>query len=111
MNMSAYLSRNRWRRNGSLPESSGAKWRTSIHTPIQSFPILTLVVVASFNLQTARAQYPTVPKAVQDEANARKAAADKGSDEAFAKAFPIIKEWEAKGKPYLPGAAAPKSLP
>ncbi|HEU0037977.1 MAG TPA: polysaccharide lyase [Verrucomicrobiae bacterium] len=62
-------------------------------------------------LQPARAQYPKVPKAAQEEANARRTAADKRSDEAFAKALPIIKEWETKGKPYLPGAAAPKDLP
>ena len=37
--------------------------------------------------------------------------ADKRSDEAFARALPIIKEWEAKGKPYLPGSAEPKDLP
>ena len=62
-------------------------------------------------IPSVRAQYPTVPKAVQDEANSRRAAADQRSDEAFARALPIIKEWEAKGKPYLPGAAEPKDLP
>jgi hypothetical protein len=48
---------------------------------------------------------------VQDEANARRVAADKRSDEAFAKGLPILKESERKGKPYLPGAAEPKDLP
>src|SRR6185503_17376193 len=74
-------------------------------------PLLALAVVAALCLEPARAQYPTVPKAVQDEANARRTAADKRSDEAFAKAQPTMKEWEAKGKPYLPGAAEPKDLP
>src|SRR6185503_5700664 len=74
-------------------------------------PLLALAVVAALCLEPARAQYPTVPKAVQDEANARRTAADKRSDEAFARAQPVIKEWEAKGKPYLPGAAEPKDLP
>jgi hypothetical protein len=56
------------------------------------------------------AQYPNISSAVASEANRRKAAADQRSDEAFAKAGPIIKEWEAKGKPYQPGAAKPEAL-
>ncbi len=66
---------------------------------------LVLVLTAS-----AHAQYPRVPKAVQAEADARRAAADRLSDEAFAKALPHIKEWASRGKPYLPGAAEPKDL-
>ena len=57
------------------------------------------------------AQYPSVPKAIAVEAAAKQAAADQRSDEAFARALPVIKEWAAKGKPYLPGAAEPKDLP
>lgn len=60
---------------------------------------------------SASAQYPNVSSAIKAEADARKAAADKLSDEAFARALPVIKEWEARGKPYLPGAAEPKDLP
>jgi hypothetical protein len=73
-------------------------------------PTLLIALVATF-ASAAQAQYPHVPKAVQDEADARRAAADKLSDNAFAKALPVIKEWERKGKPYLPGAAEPKDLP
>jgi hypothetical protein len=70
------------------------------------------VVALVFGLAIrAPAQYPNVPRAVQAEARARQAAADKRSDEAFARALPVIKEWEAKGKPYLPGAAKPGDLP
>ena len=69
-------------------------------------PAAVLTLVSS-----VRAQYPKVPKAVQEEANSRRAAADRRSDEAFAKALPAIKEWEARGKPFLPGAAEPKDLP
>ena len=70
-------------------------------------------IVACFAaaLTIGRAQYPTVPHEVQQEADAKKAAADKRSDEAFEKALPTIKAWEAKGKPYLPGAAEPGDLP
>jgi hypothetical protein len=60
---------------------------------------------------TTQAQYPSVPKAITAEASAKMAAADKRSDEAFAKALPVIKDWAAQGKPYLPGAAEPKDLP
>ncbi len=71
-----------------------------------------LIVVAALTLiSSVRAQYPNVPKAVQEEANRRRAAADRRSDEAFARVLPFIKEWEARGKPYLPGAAEPKDLP
>lgn len=59
----------------------------------------------------AHAQYPSVPKAITAEAAAKQAAADQRSDEAFARALPVIREWTAKGKPYLPGAAEPKDLP
>jgi len=59
----------------------------------------------------ARAQYPRIQPDVVAEAKAKQAEADKLSDEAFAKAMPVIKEWEAKGKPYLPGAAKPGDLP
>lgn len=70
------------------------------------------VVLVAFTCATAAlAQYPNVPPDVQAEARARQAAANQHSDEAFARALPIIKEWEAKGKPYLAGAARPKDLP
>ena len=69
-----------------------------------------IALMAAFASMTF-AQYPRVPKAVQDEADARREAADKLSDEAFARALPVIKEWEAKGKPCLPGAKEPKDLP
>ena len=73
---------------------------------------LSLLVIATvLSVQAVRAQYPNISSEVASESNRRKATADKLSDEAFAKALPIIKEWEAKGKPYLPGAAEPKDLP
>jgi pectate lyase len=60
---------------------------------------------------TSRAQYPTVPHDIQGEADRAKAEADKRSDEAWEKALPVIKEWEAKGKPYIPWASSPGDLP
>jgi hypothetical protein len=75
----------------------------------RSAVMLAIVVVAS--PVVAHAQYPNVPKSIAAEAAAKQAAADQRSDEAFAKALPVIREWAAKGKPYLPGAAEPKDLP
>jgi hypothetical protein len=60
----------------------------------------------------ARAQgYPRVPAEEQKLANERMADADRRSDEAFARALPVIREWEMKGKPYLPSASEPGHLP
>lgn len=72
------------------------------------FIALSLTLLGGF---AARAQYPHIPSNIVEEAKVRQSAADKRSDEAFQKALPIIKEWEAKGKPYLPGAAKPSDLP
>ncbi|MFO1450857.1 MAG: hypothetical protein U1F61_22050 [Opitutaceae bacterium] len=69
--------------------------------------LVTFLVLAGI----AHAQYPAISSAVKKESDARKAAADARSDEAFARALPVIESWAAKGKPYLPGAAEPKDLP
>src|SRR5438105_13182024 len=66
---------------------------------------IALAAAFAFGMHSAKAQYPKVPADVKAEAEARKAAADKRSDDAWAKALPVIKEWEAKGKPYIPWAA------
>ncbi len=60
---------------------------------------------------TVEAQYPKVPSDVQEESVRRVAAMNARSDEAWEKALPTIKEWEAKGKPYIPWAAKPTDLP
>jgi hypothetical protein len=57
------------------------------------------------------AQYPRVPKAVAEAAAEAQAAADRRSDEAWERAQPTIREWSAKGKPYIPWAAKPSDLP
>src|SRR4051812_41980471 len=73
---------------------------------LKLIPIVTLVLCA-----VARAQYPTVPQDIQSQADRAKSEADKRSDEAWEKALPVIKEWEDKGKPYIPWAASPGDLP
>src|SRR5204862_8045879 len=76
--------------------------------------VLTGAVLAVFmavGVSTARAQYPRVSQEIKDEADAKHAAMSRRSDEAWAKALPIIKAGEAKGKPYIPSAAKPGDLP
>jgi hypothetical protein len=72
---------------------------------------LVLLSIALLWAFGSRAQYPRIEPSIAAEAKARQSAADARSDAAFQKALPIIKEWEAKGKPYLPGAARPQDLP
>jgi hypothetical protein len=66
------------------------------------------VCVAPF---AALAQYPNVPRDVQEQAQRKSVDGMKASDAAWEKAQPAIKEWAAKGKPYIPGAAKPSDLP
>ena len=77
--------------------------------------LLAAIIGGSLGLGLARnasAQgYPRVPVEVQRRADERMAAADRRSDEAFARALPVIREWELKGKPYVPSASEPGHLP
>jgi hypothetical protein len=57
------------------------------------------------------AQYPTVPAAVQAKADAALAEAQRRSDAAWERAWPVIKKEIRQGKPYIPWAAAPADLP
>ena len=71
-----------------------------------------LVVLTGALALSARAQgYPQVPSDIMEASRVERAAASKLSDEAFQRAQPVIQEWAAKGKPYLPGAAKPWDLP
>ena len=69
------------------------------------------VVLLLFRQPSAEAQYPRVPQEIGREAVRRMREADRRSDEAWQKAQPVIKEWDAKGKPYIPWAAKPSDLP
>lgn len=61
--------------------------------------------------QQTYAQYPKVPKAVSADASRLNEQMQQNSDEAWEKALPIIKEWESRGKSYIPWAAKPSDLP
>ena len=56
----------------------------------------------------AEAQYPTIPKALEEKGDSALAEAKKRSDVAWQKALPVI---EKEGKPYVPWASKPSDLP
>ena len=72
---------------------------------------MTAVLTIAADVSQLCAQYPDVPEADRAEATRRLEAVYKRSDEAWQRALPAIKEWEAKGKPYIPWAAKPEDLP
>ncbi|MCP5519960.1 MAG: polysaccharide lyase [Verrucomicrobiales bacterium] len=59
----------------------------------------------------AFAQYPRISSEIATESNHRMKAADARSDEAWARAQAAIREWAARGKPYIPDADEPDDLP
>lgn len=75
----------------------------------KSFVLIT--AIAAFSLKGA-AQYPVIPKAIQDSADAVMKMADERSDRIWREqALPAV-EGEAKnGRPYIPWAAKPSDLP
>lgn len=69
----------------------------------------TLVILGAFH--PALAQYPKISSEVAAESARRSEQMQKHSDEAWERAWPVINEWESKGKPYIPWAAKPFDLP
>jgi hypothetical protein len=69
------------------------------------------VIALAFSVRVADAQYPNVSGDIASRSNAKKAAADKRSDEIFAKGMDQIKKDADAGKRYIPGAAMPEDLP
>src|ERR1700712_1348428 len=61
--------------------------------------------------QSASAQYPKIPPALQDSTDKEMMKFQKLSDDAWAKALPIIEADEKKGKPYVPWAKESSDLP
>lgn len=61
--------------------------------------------------QHAVAQYPTIPPAMEDSANAEMKKFQVLSDEAFTKALPIIQADEKNGKPFILWAGKSADLP
>ena len=73
------------------------------------FPVL--FAMALFVCQSALAQYPQVPKNVQEAADALIKETYRKSDSAWKVAFPIVDYDARHGKPYVPWAARPTDLP
>lgn len=57
------------------------------------------------------AQYPVIPKSVEDSAEAASAADRKASNERWAAALKVVEAEAKAGKPYIPWAAKPSDLP
>lgn len=81
------------------------------HRLIAFGPLILSLVATSAIAPRGEAAYPKVPKEVQEEANNRLIALRKRSDDIWQRQLPTIKEWEAKGKPFIPWAAKPEDLP
>jgi len=78
---------------------------------IQRLVLSAILALSAVCVQPIRAQYPRVPDEVSRQATQKRADSDRHSDEAWQVALPIVREWEAKGKPYVPSAAKPSDLP
>ncbi|MCW1735048.1 polysaccharide lyase [Seramator thermalis] len=68
-------------------------------------------IVIALPCPLLKAQYPDVPKEVQEETQKMMDEAQRQSDLAWEKALPIIKTEAEKGKPYVPWASRPTDLP
>ncbi len=62
-------------------------------------------------MQTAFAQYPSIPADIQKESKAMMDEAYRRSDEAWLKALPVIQKEARGGKPFIPWAGRPTDLP
>jgi len=56
------------------------------------------------------AQYPVIPDSVKARGERQQEEIDRKSDEAWAKALPVVMSEAAKGRPYKPWAAHPEDL-
>ncbi|NLZ73612.1 MAG: polysaccharide lyase, partial [Bacteroidales bacterium] len=70
-----------------------------------------LTIVAVLLCTSTFAQYPSVPKGVQDSVNQMMKKEWELSDKAFEKALPIIEKEAKEGRPYIPWASRPSDLP
>lgn len=71
--------------------------------------IFTLLLVVSFT--TVKAQYPQIPDDVKKASHELMQKTYELSDSAWQKAWPIVEEEAAEGRPYIPWAARPSDLP
>lgn len=67
--------------------------------------------VLIFGVGSLHAQYPTISREDQEKTRELMEQAMQHSDQAWAKAYPIVQEEAKHGKPYIPWAARPVDLP
>jgi hypothetical protein len=75
-----------------------------------SITAITLGMLAC-SIGVTKAQYPVIPKAIEDSANAEMAKFQAHEEAAWAKALPVIEKEAKNGKPYIPWASKPEDLP
>ena len=78
---------------------------------IQKSKNLFLAAICFFSILNAFAQYPDIPKDVQQASDSLMRAANKHSDSAWQVAWPIIQKEAREGKPYIPWASRVDELP
>jgi hypothetical protein len=86
----------------------------SIYYYFKNMKIKSLVICLSVGVlftYSSYAQYPKIPKDVQEASNSMMEAARKQSDIAWEKAKVIIEKEAKEGKPYIPWAGRPVDLP
>jgi len=76
----------------------------------RTVPFLFAAALFTFSLP-AFAQYPDIPKDIQEQSNALMKESLRLSDIAWLKAVPEIEKESREGKPYIPWAARPTDLP
>ena len=69
-----------------------------------------LTIVLAACALSASAQYPSIPDSVKMRGARMEAEFDRQSDEAWAKAEPIVRAEEKQGRPYRPWASKPEDL-
>jgi len=70
-----------------------------------------IVIAACLSTQQSLAQYPIIPKPLEDSADAEMKKFQALSDAALAKALPVIQADQEKGKPFILWAAKAADLP
>ena len=70
-----------------------------------------LAITLTIPFSVLKAQYPKVPKEVQEATNKKMNEEYRRSEEAWQKALQIIEQEAKEGRPYLPWAARPTDLP
>jgi hypothetical protein len=70
-----------------------------------------ILIASCLSSNSVVAQYPIIPKPMEDSVNAEMQKFQVISDEAFAKALPVIEADEKNGKPFVPWASKATDLP